>query len=427
MLLTALRVGAAGVGFLTQIVLARLLNADELGIFYFVSSVAMIAPLVLCHGYPSLLTRFVSRYTERGKPEYVSAFLRLTQKEGIKWGVLGALVLATVGWFAPGIEDRFRAAFLFGSLTIIPMCLYRIYGGIAGAYRMFVGSYLPSLVVLPTVFSGVLFTVYLAGGSASLTMVSALQFASWACVAAVSLYIVREIYRGPAEPVYDRRVQRRWAREAWPVVVVAIFTSMLTDLAVILATPFMTLPDVAAFGLCLKVAFLVGFFVQVSHQVLLPDMGDAVARRESGSIGVKILGASLAPLALTVGGFLLSVFFGEYMLGLFGDEFRGAKYTLAILMFAQFVRAVAGPGPLLLTVKGAQGTNAMICAVSALVLIAGNAIMAPRWGAEGAALALLLTTVFWLVATAFALYRMDGVRADLASFLVRRTSVSPAE
>ncbi len=144
-------------------------------------------------------------------------------------------------------------------------------------------------------------------------------------------------------------------------------------------------------------------------------------------MGVKILGASLAPLALTVGGFLLSVFFGEYMLGLFGDEFRGAKYTLAILMFAQFVRAVAGPGPLLLTVKGAQGTNAMICVVSAVVLIAGNAVMAPRWGAEGAALALLLTTVFWLVATAVALYRIDGVRADLASFLVRRTSVSPAE
>jgi O-antigen/teichoic acid export membrane protein len=427
MVLSLVRVGGAGIGFVTQFLLAHLLTADQLGVFYFVSSTAMVAALVVGHGYPSLLSRFISRYDESGKPGYLSAFLRTAQYETIKWAVLGAVLLALAGWLAPNIDPDTKLAFLLGAVTIVPMSIQRYHGTLAVAYRKFVWGYVPALVVRPLLFALALAGFLLISATPSVALLSGIQLASFAVVAAISFYVVRGVHLGPSAPVYDKRLSRRWHSEAWPLVLVASFTFLMTDVAVILAAPFMTMADVAAFGLCLRIAFLVGFTVQVAHQVLMPDMGDAIARREGHTLNRKIIGASLAPLALTIGGIAFSVLFGDWFLGLFGPEFRAAQNTLTILMVTQFVRAIAGPGPLLLTLKGAQTLNAMICVASCVVLLIGNLLMGPIWGAEGAALSLLATTAFWLLATGVVLYRIDGARADLVSMMFRRTSSLPAE
>jgi O-antigen/teichoic acid export membrane protein len=426
-LLSLIRVGGSAIAFVTQILLARLLDPHQLGIFYFVTSAATVGSLVVGHGYPSLMTRFISRYTERGRLGYLSAFLRIAQKETFKWSIIGAAVFALGSWFWPGIDHETRLALVFGALTIIPMGLHRVLGMLAITYRRFLLGYMPGFIIRPALFVLILAGLLYAGTEVSVWGLAAIQFASFIAVAVATLYIVRHIFLGPAAPLYDDRLIRRWRREAWPLVIVASFTGLLSDLAVIFVTPFMTMADVAAFGICLKLAFLVGFVVQAAHQVILPDMGDAVVRRESGVLRARILGASLLPLGLTVAGVLFSMFFGGWFLSLFGTEFRYAQDTLTILMLAQFVRAVAGPSSLLLTLKGAQDLSAWICAASGAVLFLSNAVFATLWGAEGGAVAVLVTTVFWLTTTGIALYRLDGARADIAGLLFRHGQAAPAE
>src|SRR5690606_36904374 len=125
------------------------------------------------------------------------------------------------------------------------------------------------------------------------------------------------------------------------------------------------------------------------------------------AIGSKILGASIFPVVVTGLAILASMAAGQYFLALFGPQFSAAKNTLTILLVVQFVRALAGPGPQLMTMKGAQRESAVICLVSLGVLVLGNALLAPRYGAEGAAISVLVTTIVWLLATAIALYRRD--------------------
>jgi O-antigen/teichoic acid export membrane protein len=426
-ILSAIRVGGSGIAFVTQILLARLLSPSDLGVFFFVTSMATIASLIVGHGYPSLMTRFISRYTERRRPGYLSAFLRISQRETLKWSVIGAVLFAAVSWFWPGIDQDTRLALVFGALTIIPMGMHRILGYLAITYRRFIVGYLPGFIIRPAMFAAVLLALYAAGKDMSVWAVTAIQCVTWIAMLFATLYIVRHIYLGSAEPIYDRRLISRWRREAWPLVIVASFTGLLSELAVVCVAPFMSMADVAAFGICVKLAFLVGFVVQAAHQVILPDMGEAVIRREGSALRARILGASLLPLGLTVGGVLFSMFFGGWFLTLFGPEFSHAKDTLTILMLAQFVRAVAGPSSLLLTLKGAQGASAWICAVSGAVLLVSNAVFATLWGAEGGAVAVLITTVFWLLATGIVLYRIDGARADIVGLIFRGPAAAPAE
>ena len=73
----------------------------------------------------------------------------------------------------------------------------------------------------------------------------------------------------------------------------------------------------------------------------------------------------------------------------------------------------------LLTVIGAQRQNAAL-AIAALVVLAGaNLVLAPLYGVLGAAIAVAIATLFWLVACAIVLGRLSGLRTD-ALFLIGR-------
>src|SRR5690606_36626981 len=126
-----------------------------------------------------------------------------------------------------------------------------------------------------------------------------------------------------------------------------------------------------------------------------------------------ILGASFFPIVVTSFAVVASMVAGQYFLALFGPQFSAAKTTLTILLVVQLVSALADPGPQLMTMKGAQRESATICLASLGVLVLGNAVLAPRYGAEGAAISVLVTTIVWLLATAIALYRRDRSRADV--------------
>jgi O-antigen/teichoic acid export membrane protein len=103
---------------------------------------------------------------------------------------------------------------------------------------------------------------------------------------------------------------------------------------------------------------------------------------------------------------------GETLLSIFGPEFVGAKLPLLILMGCQFARAVFGPSVPLLTVIGAQRQNAAL-AISALVVLGvSNLILAPLYGVLGAAIAVAIATLFWLIACAVTLWRLSGLRTD---------------
>jgi O-antigen/teichoic acid export membrane protein len=191
-----------------------------------------------------------------------------------------------------------------------------------------------------------------------------------------------------------------WRREANPLIIVALFTNYFAGVDILSATPLLRSADIAALGVCLKLSMLVGFAVQVPHQVVVPDLADARARKDKDkdkdSIREAVLRAFAFPLAITVGAMAVVAFWGESLLAIFGPEFVSAKLPLLILMACQLARALFGPSVLLLTVIGAQRQNAAL-AIAALVVLAGaNLVLAPLYGVLGAVIAVAIATGWWL-------------------------------
>ena len=144
---------------------------------------------------------------------------------------------------------------------------------------------------------------------------------------------------------------------------------------------------------------------------------EAHERSDAAALQKSLLHSSLFPVAITLAATALAAAWGDRILSLFGPDFARAKVLLTLLVGAQFLRALAGPSVGLLTLHGAQRTNALICLGSCLALLIGNMALIPRLGLPGAGLAVLTAYLVWMTATAVMLHRRGNIRSDLLALV----------
>jgi len=427
-LLSLARMAGALAGFILQVVLARTLHATALGVFYSVTSLAAVVGLIAAHGYPTIAPRFMSRYREQGKPGLIAAFVVRARKDATVYAAIITVAVLAIAALWPSLSLEARLATAAAALSIPANAALRLNGSLAVAIRRFALAYLPDTCIRPFVLLGGVLILIGAGvtlTAANVTLLLTLVFSGLALTQYLLLRKDIPKVDGVAKAVPPRLVSI-WRREAKPLILVALFTFFFADVDILIVTPLLPSADTAIVGLCLKLALLVGFAVQVAHQVVVPDLADAHARKEHGAIRDVVLRALAFPLAVTVAALVIVGLWGETLLSLFGPEFTGAKIPLLILLACQLARALFGPNVPLLTVIGAQRQNAALAVAALVVLAISNVVLAPAYGVLGAALAVAIATLFWLAATSVVLARLSGLRTDAVYLLGRFVSARQA-
>ncbi len=415
--LVAARLAGAAAGFAVQLLLARLFTTDNLGLFFSMTSMAAIASLIAACGYPSIAARYLTRYEQRGQPALLRSFIGQASGETLRMATYATVLISLTSVLYPNLHPETRYALVAAALSIPAMTALAVYGAMADAIRLFMVSLLPD-----SLFRPLFFLLIVAG-----CILTELALSVWAAVLILTLltmalaaYQFRVVSRRlPASaPVTSRRLGAYWRGEAWPLVLVMLFTSLFADLGIMIETIFLRPADLAVFGICLKISLIVGFVVQVAHQVVLPNLAEAYARRDLTRVPDLLLRASWTPIGICSAATLGSAIWGDRVLALVGPEFAHAKGALTLLMGCQLLRAMAGPSSQLLTLQGAQKLNAAVCGASCLVLLAASAIFAPALGLIGAVAAICVTLGFWLMATGLLLYRHKGIGTDVLGLLL---------
>lgn len=418
-LLAAARVAGALAGFITQIVLARALAAEALGLFYSVTSLAAVVGLIAAHGYPSVAPRFLSRYREQGKSGLVAGFVTRARREATVYAAVATLAVLAGALLWPSLGIEARLALGAAALSIPANASLRLNGSLAAAIRKFALAYLPDTSIRPFLLLGGILVLLACGQALTASGVTLLLGVVLAGLALSQYALLRRGLPMEAPPSMPRRLVQRWQREAKPLIVVALFTYFFADVDILIATPLLSGAETAALGLCLKLALLVGFAVQVAHQLVVPDLADARARKDAAPIRGVLTRALAFPLAVTLLATIVALFWGAQLLAVFGPEFVAAKPALVILIACQLVRALFGPSVPLLTVIGAQRQNAALAIAALLVLAGSNVVLAPLYGVTGAAIAVAIATLCWLAGSALLLGRLSGLRTDILHLLGR--------
>jgi O-antigen/teichoic acid export membrane protein len=310
------------------------------------------------------------------------------------------------------------------AFAIPATAVMRVNGALANAARRFALSFFPELFFRPFGFF-VLVLLMLAAGVPLSAVTLGLAVSAIAVGAAVAQgWGLRSHLPRKAPPQSPARLIRHWRATARPLIIVGVFSTLFADLSLTVAGLFLNKPDLAAFGICIKLAFLVGFVVQLAHQIATPELAASHARRDRSA--PAILGhANLLAVGVTFAAVVVCVALGERILALFGPAYADAKPALILVVASQFVRACFGPNVQILTLMRLQKPMAIVFGLSVVMLVATNLLLIPSFGLVGAAAAVAVTTVFWAAALAVVLHRGAGLRADVLVARSGRVSYAP--
>lgn len=388
------RLGAAGLAYLLQIILARSLGTADYGTFSFTWNLVTIGGFLATLGFGQIAVRFLAQYHQAGDFGLARGFMRA----GILASLGGSLLMAALAIAALPLVERGYGhlcitVLAIGVIALPFFALTDFMEGVARSQGWTIRALLPPYVIRQGVLILLLLAALIAGRrvGAEAAMVAALAATVIAGVAQAWL-IARPLRAAlpRAAPAYDFA---EWQRAARP--------TFLSDLALLARQNI----DLILIGLLAPPAVVGLYFAATRIASLLGLIDFAVAAafghrfaraKEKAKEKARGGGARIEPIfaearRLTfMPGVLAAVMLmlaAPLVLGLFGGDFAVAETATRILLAAGALRLAVGPVEDTLAMAGHPDAVWRANAIGALVMAILCLLLTREYHATGAAIA----------------------------------------
>ncbi|MGB5835271.1 MAG: polysaccharide biosynthesis C-terminal domain-containing protein [Thiohalocapsa sp.] len=412
-----LQVTEAGMGFVTALVLARMLGAAEYGAYAFALSFAYVLVIPALLGHNTLAVKETSALMAVEAWGRMRAFLI-----GARVRVLVSSFLAVVAglglllMLGQALAPSVKAASML-ALALVPVnAMLRLHEGIMAGIGRVVVALLPDRAFRPSLFLALTLGAYWVHGdlrSGSTAVALNLSATALGLVLLVAFWLrfrPTEIRGVAVDPAGDKGFG-----DALPFALMAGL-SVINAQADVLMLGFLSTPDaVGVYKVASRVATLVAFALTAVSAPLAPRVAALHAMGKHADIQNLASKAALATTALALPMAALLIIGGRWVLSLFGSEFQQGALVLSVLSTGQFVIAAMGVVSLLLSMTGHQTVVARTLAVTALLNVVLNAALIPQYGASGAAVATTITLFTWSLALAVSVRKRLNINATVFS------------
>lgn len=393
------RVASAGVLYLSQVTLARLMGGSEYGIYVFVWTLVLVLSGLSHLGLNTAVIRLLSRYEALGEHGLARGLLR-----GSRLVVMGfASIVASIGfvilWAAPGIVSSAYVLPVFLGLVCIPMAAVSdVQDGIGRARGWIATALLPPYVLRPLlVLAGMLLAYQCGLPMDAATAVGAAIAATWAGSLVQALLIRRKVRT--AFPSAERQYQyKNWLIYSLPLAITAFCEIVFQNTDILVISHYLTPEDAGIYYASAKTMSLIMFVHYAVGSAVANRFASLDARGDREGLEALVRNGvrwtfwpSLAAAAL-----ILAV--GQPLLSLFGDAFVRGYPVMLIMVVGFLLRSAMGPIEFLLSMLGQQRACAAVLICSAALNIVLNVWLVPAYGMTGAAFA--TATSFGLAALA---------------------------
>lgn len=415
----AVHVGAAGIGFAAQVLLARVLGRAHYGGYAYVIQWVAILVLFCQMGLDRTSLRFLAVYASEGKWPLFRGLLRGGEAAVLGSSVVvgGALALAIYG-LRGRLGDEVAGTFWVACLVLPLLALaYLRQAGLQALRHPAVGQ-APILLLRPACIAvsvGALawgLGVEFSGPRAMGVNLGATALALLA--GSVLLWRYRPDRGRGGERAYDRGL---WGRTALPLMVLACVHLLGRRVDVLMLGPLVGMAETGPYVAAVRLADLGSFGLLAVNAIAAPLVAESFAREDRARLQ-RILGLSAAgALAVALPVTVVYIGFGHWFLGLFGEGFGGARLALSILAVGTLGNVLTGSVAVTLTMTGRQKAAAVAVTVAAAVNAMLNVVLIPRYGVTGAATATAISYVFTNVLMLVLVIRGLGVNPTVLGLI----------
>jgi O-antigen/teichoic acid export membrane protein len=394
------------------ILLARVIGAEQYGVYAFVYALVNLLGIPAQLGVPTLVVREIAAYQIRGEWGLMRGLLTrgfqavlVTAASVALAGLLGALL------FSGRLSEVTLQTSAWGLLLLPLLALSNLRGSALRGLGKVVQGLLPEQLLLPGAFLLLLASTLLN----PTTALGASHVMALHVLAAAFAFVVGALLLVRTIPVQVRDVvrqydTRRWVASVVPLALIAGMQVINRRTDIVMLGFFATAEDVGVYRVVSLGASQVCFTLSAVNAVIAPQISQLYASGDHERLQrmVTISARVILLTALPVAGTLIA--FGSPLLSMvFGAEYAVGGRTLAILSLGQLFNAGMGSVGLLLNMTGHERDTARGLAVAAAGNVLLNLLLVPPFGIEGAAAATVVTYGIWNVVLARQVYRRLGV------------------
>ncbi len=380
------RVASAAILYLSQIVLARWMGGFEYGVYVFVWTWVLVLGGLCNLGLAPLMIRLVPEYRERGETALLRGLLRYGRLLAISVASVIAVLAGLALWLGGGLLSAHYALPAFIALACVPIiALSDVQDGIGRGRGWLLISLMPPYVLRPLLVLAAMVLAHEMGWPMSaVTAAGAAVAGTWAAAIVQTLLVERRLAAEmPAGPV--ERPPGFWLGTSLPLLAITFSEILLQNTDVLVISQTMRPEDVGLYFAAAKTMSLVMFVHYAVGSAFAHRFAALNARGDGDELRTAIRQAVNWTFWPSLAGALVILALGRPLLWLFGPQFAEAWPVMFVLVIGYLGRAAMGPSELLLNMLGQQKATAVVSITAALLNIALNLILVPRFGLMGAA------------------------------------------
>jgi len=391
----------AGLSFGYNVLLARLLGAKGAGVYYLALTVTTIASVLGRMGLDNTLLRFTAANAAQGDWDKVSGIYRIGVRIAVAASILATLIiLISASWISQRIfsEEALSDPLRLMAFGILPMSLLTLHAELLKGLKrirdatLVQGLGLPMLGIPLLALLGVSLGVF---GAAAAYVISAFAV----LLLGIILWRLATPQIRKLRGSFDTRLL---ISTSLPLFWVASMNLVMNWTDIIMLGIWTDGKKVGIYGVAVRTAMLTSFILNAVNSIVAPKFAGLYAQKNYKSLSTLARKSTQLMICLAAPVLLLFVIAPSWILGLFGPDFITGASALTILAIGQFVNVATGSVGYLLMMTGYEKLMRNVIIVSAALNILLNALLIPKYGISGAA-----------IATAISLAMMNLISARL--------------
>lgn len=405
-------IAGAGLGYLSQVLLARQLGPEGYGDYTYSTAWLNAAQLLGSLDMAGAALRFVGVYTATGAWGLLRGFVRRGRALVAGTSVLVALggvtaVLALGGRIGLGR----RAALLVTCAAVVPSALLLFESNLLIGLRRTLAATVPTAVVRPLVLLTALAVALGVGRTLSPAWVLGANGAALCAAAALSVWWTERVRPNASRHPAPETRTGEWVRMSLAQLSGSVLQMVLTQQSdVIIVGSLIGSGAAGLYSVANQLASLVLFGVSLVNHFAAPRLAAYVDDPRSSGLGAEVHRISLLNWALALP--LAAVFAaaGPWILRTFGPGYVAAYPALCVMLVSQVVSATwGGLAGTMLGMIGYHHAAAVLIGVAAAVNLALTAVLTPRYGIVGAAWATTIAITVRALAMQVVVLRSTGL------------------
>ena len=383
-------------GFLTVLVLARLLGKDGYGVYAVVYATVSVLAIPAALGTPAL----VVRETARARTEDTEGGIRAFWAQADRFVLLASLtVLVLAGlWLLYSLPDPVWFWAFMAGLALIPLRAFIALRGamLRGMGRVVPGQ-TPEFLWRPGIFLALIGAISFVAWAARPSAADAL----WAQALAAALALaIAMVMLGRVAPPRDARTNVMGMREmlvaSGTMGLIAGAQVLNNNLDVMMLGALTERGDAGVYKVAASCALLAGFGLQAVNQALMPRVAANHKRGDRASMQALIRQSAQLSMLLAVAVAAVLALAGTWFIETaFGPGFGDGYTALLILLAGQVLNAAFGPVIAVLNMTGHERDTLRGVLIACALNVVLNAVLIPPYGIEGAAIATAVTLACW--------------------------------